>query len=152
VDEWFDHRNRVPTFESSLERGLVVDTLEVACGWDRIHDLYEGVVAALRAVEGVLAASAHSSHSYTQGTNLYFTFAARPDSMAGAEALYFRCRDAALEATLAAGGTISHHHGVGRQRAAWMRRELGSGYELLLALKRTVDPNGIMNPGALYGD
>jgi alkyldihydroxyacetonephosphate synthase len=107
------------------------------------------VVGALRAIEGVLVASAHSSHSYTQGTNLYFTFAARPAEMKGAEALYFRCWDAALEASLAVGGTISHHHGIGRLRAGWMRRELGSAYDLLVALKRTIDPNGIMNPGAL---
>ncbi|MGH7897485.1 MAG: FAD-binding oxidoreductase, partial [Candidatus Binatia bacterium] len=91
----------------------------------------------------------HSSHSYTQGTNLYFTFAARPADMREAEPLYFRCWQAAMEATLGAGGTISHHHGIGRLRAGWMRRELGSSIDLLLALKRMVDPDGIMNPGAL---
>ena len=152
VERWFEQRNHVPSFESFLERGLVVDTLEVAAGWDRIHELYDDVISALESVEGMLVASGHSSHSYTQGTNIYFTFAARPASMADAETLYFRCRDAALGATLGAGGTISHHHGVGRQRAAWMRRELGTAYELLIALKHTVDPHGIMNPGALYGD
>jgi alkyldihydroxyacetonephosphate synthase len=150
VTTWLEHRNQVPSFESFLERGILVDTIEVATGWDRIHDLYEGVVAALRAIDGVLVASAHSSHSYTQGTNLYFTFAARPADMHEAEPLYFRCWQAAMEATLAAGGTISHHHGIGRLRAGWMRQELGSAYDLLLALKRTIDPHGIMNPGALF--
>ena len=149
VARWMDHRNRVPSFESFLERGIVVDTIEVATSWGHIHDLYEGVVAALRAVDGVLVASAHSSHSYTQGTNLYFSFAARPESMRDAEALYFACWQAAMEATLAAEGTISHHHGIGRLRAGWMRRELGSAYDLLVTLKRAIDPNGIMNPGAL---
>ena len=149
VEKWLHHRNQVPSFESFLERGILVDTIELAVGWDRIHDLYEGVIGALGAIEGVIVASAHSSHSYTQGTSLYFTFAARPAEMKDAEALYFRCWDAALEASLAVGGTISHHHGIGRLRAGWMRRELGTAFDLLIALKQTIDPNGIMNPGAL---
>ncbi|MGH7855973.1 MAG: FAD-binding oxidoreductase, partial [Candidatus Binatia bacterium] len=152
VQKWLEHRNQVPSFESFLARGIVVDTIEVATGWDRIHKLYDGVLAELGKVPGLLVASGHSSHSYTQGTNIYFTFAARPERMDDAETLYFRCRDAALGATLAAGGTISHHHGVGRQRASWMRRELGSAYELLVTLKRAIDPHGIMNPGALLDD
>lgn len=149
VAHWLEHRNQVPGFESFLEKGILVDTIEVATGWDRIHELYDGVLAGLRAVEGLLVASGHSSHSYTQGTNVYFTFAARPAAMSEAEPLYFRCWQAAMEATLAARGTISHHHGIGRLRAGWLRRELGDAYELLVALKRTIDPNGIMNPGAL---
>jgi alkyldihydroxyacetonephosphate synthase len=149
VARWLEHRNKVPSFESFLERGIVVDTIEVATTWSRIHDLYERVLAGLRSIDGVLVASAHSSHSYAQGTNLYFTFAARPAAMNDAEALYFRCWQAAMEATLGAGGTISHHHGIGRLRAGWMRRELGSAYPLLVALKEAVDPHGIMNPGAL---
>jgi len=149
VQRWLEHRNQVPSFESFLERGMLVDTIELAVGWDRIHDLYERVVGSLRAIDGVLVASAHSSHSYTQGTNLYFTFAARPTDMKDAETLYFRCWDAALEASLGVGGTISHHHGIGRLRAGWMRRELGSAFDLLVQLKRAIDPNGIMNPGVL---
>jgi alkyldihydroxyacetonephosphate synthase len=152
VDRWFEHRNRVPSFESFLERGIVVDTLEVAAGWDRVHGLYDRVLEALRRIPDLLVASAHCSHSYLQGTSLYFTFALQPPSLDRAEELYFRCRDAALEATLSAGGTISHHHGIGRQRVAWLRHELGQAYELLLALKRALDPNGILNPGALLGD
>src|SRR5206468_596185 len=54
-----------------------------------------------------------------------------------------------LAATLDAGGTISHHHGIGRLRATWLERELGSAYPLLRDLKRALDPSGIMNPGAL---
>ena len=149
VSSWLVHRNQVPTFESFLEQGILVDTIEVATGWDRIHDLYDSVLAAMQAVDGLLVASGHSSHSYTQGTNIYFTFAARPQKMTDAEPLYFRCWEAAMSATLAAGGTISHHHGIGRLRAGWLRRELGSAYELLIALKRAIDPHGIMNPGAL---
>jgi alkyldihydroxyacetonephosphate synthase len=55
-----------------------------------------------------------------------------------------------MEACLAVGGTISHHHGIGRAKSAWMRKEHGdAGWNLLVALKKTLDPNQILNPGAL---
>ena len=60
--------------------------------------------------------------------------------------------NAAMEATLAAGGTISHHHGIGRVRREWLARELGSAYPLLASIRRALDPLGIMNPGALLPD
>jgi alkyldihydroxyacetonephosphate synthase len=94
-------------------------------------------------------ASGHSSHSYPQGTNIYFTFVARPDDPARAEATYLACWEQAMEATLRCHGTISHHHGIGRLRVPWMQRELGVGLDVLRAIKRTLDPNGIMNPGVL---
>jgi alkyldihydroxyacetonephosphate synthase len=103
----------------------------------------------MRAVPGTLVASGHSSHSYGTGTNIYFTFAARPDDTEGLEDLYFAIWRAAMGATLAAGGTISHHHGIGRVRRDWLPMELGSAYPLLAALRRALDPLGIMNPGAL---
>jgi alkyldihydroxyacetonephosphate synthase len=54
-----------------------------------------------------------------------------------------------MEATLRTHGTISHHHGIGRLRVPWMQRELGTGLDVLRAIKRALDPNGIMNPGVL---
>jgi alkyldihydroxyacetonephosphate synthase len=94
-----------------------------------------------------LVASGHSSHSYGTGTNIYFTFAARPDDTEGLEDLYWHLARR-HGATLAAGGTISHHHGIGRS-ARLAPMELGSAYPLLAALRRALDPLGIMNPGAL---
>jgi alkyldihydroxyacetonephosphate synthase len=152
VESWLHHRNTVPGFEVFLKQGMIVDTIEVATTWDRIDQLYTGVLAAVRAIPGLIVASGHSSHSYPTGTNIYFTFAARPERSGDMEALYFRIWDAAMEATLAAGGTISHHHGIGRVRREWLRRELGSAYPLLTALKRALDPLGIMNPGALLAE
>jgi alkyldihydroxyacetonephosphate synthase len=128
---------------------MIVDTIEVASTWDRIDDLYAGVLAGMRAVPGILVASGHSSHSYGTGTNIYFTFAARPERSEDLEALYFAIWRAAMEATLAAGGTISHHHGIGRVRREWLARELGSAYPLLGSIRRALDPLGIMNPGTL---
>jgi alkyldihydroxyacetonephosphate synthase len=54
-----------------------------------------------------------------------------------------------MEATIAAGGTIAHHHGIGRLRVPWLERELKTAYPILQAIKRALDPAGIMNPGAL---
>ncbi len=149
VESWLHHRNTVPGFETFLKQGMLVDTIEVATSWRRIGDLYDGVLAAMRAVPGLIVASGHSSHSYATGTNIYFTFAAKPESAEDLEALYFRIWDAAMAATLATDGTIAHHHGIGRVRREWLPRELGSAYPLLLTVKDALDPAGIMNPGTL---
>ncbi|HEX7406525.1 MAG TPA: FAD-binding oxidoreductase [Candidatus Binatia bacterium] len=149
VQHWLVERNQVPGFETFLERGFVLDTIEVATTWDHIHDLYREVIAALQQVEGIVIASGHSSHSYPQGTNIYFTFVARPDDPEQAEATYLACWRQAMEATLGCHGTISHHHGIGRLRMPWMERELGNGLAVLRRIKKTLDPNGIMNPGVL---
>jgi len=149
VHRWVAERNHVPGFEQFLQRGLVLDTIEVATTWDHINDLYREVIAALQQVKGTLVASGHSSHSYPQGTNIYFTFVARPDDPTQAEATYLTCWEQAMEATLRCHGTIAHHHGVGRLRTRWMGRELGAGLNVLRTVKRALDPNGIMNPGVL---
>jgi alkyldihydroxyacetonephosphate synthase len=150
VEHWLDERNKVPSFESLLERGLVVDTIEVATTWDHIDELYREVVAAMKSVPGVIVASGHTSHSYAQGSNIYFTFAAYPPEPQQAEATYLECWKQAMEATLRSHGTIAHHHGIGRIRVPWMQRELGAGLDVLRKIKRTLDPNGIMNPGVLF--
>jgi alkyldihydroxyacetonephosphate synthase len=150
VQHWLMERNHVPGFEAFLQKGFVLDTIEVATTWDHIHELYREVIRALQEVEGIVVASGHSSHSYAQGTNIYFTFVARPTDPARAEATYLACWDQTMEATLRCHGTISHHHGIGRLRVPWMAQELGvSGVDVLRRIKRALDPNGIMNPGAL---
>jgi len=143
------HRNEVPSWDLFLDREMMVDTIEIAATWDRVGALYAAAVAALQAAPGMLVASAHSSHSYVQGTDLYITFAMKPDDFAQAETGYLQAWTAVMEATLAGGGTISHHHGIGRLRVPWLERELGGAYPMLRAIKRALDPAGIMNPGAL---
>lgn len=149
VRYWMHERNNVPSLMSFIEKGFVLDTIEVAAGWDRIHDVYHEVVSAMRTVEHLVAVSGHSSHSYLQGTNIYFTFVGRPEDPADAESTYLRCWEMAMEATLRCGGSISHHHGIGRMRTRWMGAEHGEGLSVLRALKNALDPNGIMNPGVL---
>ena len=152
VQHWLAERNNVPSLRSFMERGYVLDTIEVATEWDRIDRLYSEVCAAMREVKGLFVVSGHSSHSYAQGTNIYFTFVAQPEDPADAEATYLACWERAMEATLRVGGTICHHHGVGRLRKRWMAAEHGEGLSVLRAVKRALDPNGILNPGALLPD
>ncbi len=149
VEHWLGHRNTVPSWDFFLDKELLVDTIEIAATWDRVTPLYDAVVGALQAVPGVVVASAHSSHSYAQGTNLYITFVLKPPDFGRAEESYLAAWSAVMEATLAGGGTIAHHHGIGRLRVPWLERELGSAYPVLRAIKRALDPAGIMNPGTL---
>ncbi|MBI5505453.1 MAG: FAD-binding oxidoreductase [Deltaproteobacteria bacterium] len=147
---WLDHRNNVPTFESLLEQGLVADTIEVAISWDRIGDLFETVCARGAKVQSVFAMSGHVSHCYTQGANIYFTFVGAQGDLDTAIRIYDEVWKTTIETTIELGGTIAHHHGIGRVRKPWLSREIGEGgVALLAALKRSFDPNGILNPGVL---
>jgi alkyldihydroxyacetonephosphate synthase len=149
AEHWLNERNKVPEFKSFLEHGIVVDTIEVAAPWSRIQKLYDGAIAALGRVPGIWNGSAHSSHAYRSGINLYFSFAVQPPNK-DLRAAYYACWQAVMEATLEAGGTISHHHGIGRVRRQWLERELGAtGLEVLRKVKAALDPAGIMNPGVL---
>lgn len=150
VDHWLTHRNRVPSFGEFLEKGIVLDTIEVAATWDRVMPLYRTAVASLQGVEGLLNASAHTSHSYRSGSNLYLTFLARPAQHEQMEATYSECWRRVLDATVGAGGGIAHHHGIGRVRAARLVDEIGpTGVDLLRAIKGALDPEDLLNPGAL---
>lgn len=151
VESWLHHRNDVGDFTRYIDMGIIVDTIEVAAGWSIIADLYEQVTRRLRAeVPELAVVSGHSSHSYPQGTNLYFILGAVPArDPADVERVYWSVWNRVMESTLALGGTICHHHGIGRLRAPWVPAELGSAYPLLEAIKGALDPRGLMNPGAL---
>ncbi len=149
---WLESRNVVSGLPEFMSQGLVVDTLEVAATWDQIPALYEAIIGRMFGVKGIVSASAHSSHSYTQGTNLYVTFLALGPDDATAEDLYQRIWSAAMEACLEAGGTICHHHGIGLQRVKWMPGEHGPALEVLRRVRRALDPKGLMNPGKLFED
>jgi alkyldihydroxyacetonephosphate synthase len=153
VEHWLAERNRVPTFRSFLESGVIVDTIEVAAPYSKIGDLYEDAVAWLGKVPGIWNGSAHSSHAYRSGLNLYFSFAVQPPRREDLRSSYHECWSAVMEAALSAGGTISHHHGIGRVRREWLARELGpGGIAALRAVKQALDPLHFMNPGALLPD
>ena len=136
-----------------LDHGVLVETLETAHTWASLDTLYRAVGDALRSSLRARGTPplvmCHVSHLYETGASLYFTFLAR--AQAGHELDQWRAaKDAASEAIVAAGGTITHHHAVGRDHARWLRHETGElGIEALRAVKERLDPAGIMNPGKL---
>jgi alkyldihydroxyacetonephosphate synthase len=148
VGRWLEHRNDVAALEALISRGYVVDTMEVAGRWAALPKMYAEATAALQAVGGTLVASAHLSHSYPDGACLYFTFAGKSEPE-GREAYYRAAWDAGARAVLAGGGALSHHHGVGLNRARFVREALGEALEVLAAVKQVLDPHGILNPGKL---
>jgi alkyldihydroxyacetonephosphate synthase len=92
----------------------------------------------------------HLSHPYRSGASLYFTFLIRAGDDQAAERAYLTAWQAAVRACLDAGGTITHHHGVGLLKAPFLADELGSaGAGALRAIKAALDPDGILNPGKL---
>jgi alkyldihydroxyacetonephosphate synthase len=150
---WMERRNHVPSWTELFERQLVVDTIEVSAPWSRIEAVYRDAVASLQEVESILVASAHSSHVYRTGINLYFTFVARHTDSGDMQATYLDCWRRVMEATARNGGGIAHHHGAGRLRKPYLVHDLGeSGVALLRRIKAAVDPQGLMNPGNLVPD
>jgi alkyldihydroxyacetonephosphate synthase len=153
VEHWMGNRNVVPSWDMLLSRNLIADTVEVSADWDQIGKVYDDAIASLNQVEGIRAASAHSSHVYRSGLNLYFTFAVQLESPEAMEPTYFDCWRRIMEATVRHGGSLAHHHGIGRVRRDMLADELGAGgLGLLRKIKQALDPNGIMNPGVLIPD
>ncbi|HWC32755.1 MAG TPA: FAD-binding oxidoreductase [Actinomycetota bacterium] len=152
---WWEHRfdavrlyRRVMGEERLLGHGVVVDTMEVAGLWSRLGRLYAEVSGALsRHAEAV---GCHLSHPYRSGASLYFTFLLRAPDDARAEEPYRACWTDAAAACHAAGGTVTHHHGVGILKAPFLEEELGTpGIGLLRRVKDALDPRGVLNPGKL---
>ena len=133
-----------------LGLGVFVETLETAHTWSRLHELYAAVGDALRGALGSASiVMCHVSHAYEDGASLYYTFLTR--ARRGEEIEQWRrAKAAACEAIVAAEGTITHHHAVGRDHAPYMAAEVGElGLDALRAVKERLDPDGIMNPGKL---
>ena len=155
VGRWLEHRNDVSALPALTTHGIVLDTIEIAARWRALPVIYADAVAALRADDRMVAASAHQSHAYTDGACLYFTWAARlaeGEDVGGeaAEAIYRRAWDEVMAVTLRHGGTLSHHHGIGLNRGRYLAGELGPGaVGVLRSLKVALDPAGILNPGKL---
>ena len=155
VDIWFTHRNdAADEYEQYGSQGIMVDTIEVSGNWSQIADIYNKTVERVYyEVPEVLFFSGHSSHSYMNGTNIYFQLGAfPPPDIAEAKRVYDQVWDITMESTLEHGGAIAHHHGIGKQRVKYLPGELGKGIDILRAVKDGLDPQGIMNPGALLAE
>jgi len=151
---WEHGRFQGPYLRDTLMgMGAMVETLETSHTWSRLHELHTAVGGAIRdslAGQGTPGlVFCHLSHAYADGASLYFTFISR--ARRGAEVEQWReVKRAASRAIVAHGGTITHHHAVGRDHAPYMPAEVGStGMDVLQAIKDQLDPAGIMNPGKL---
>jgi alkyldihydroxyacetonephosphate synthase len=158
VARWLHERNDTSALGPLWKANIVVDTIEVAGRWSVLAELSAEVVAALRGIEGTIAASVHQSHAYRDGACLYFTFAGRrpgrgngddPAELAWQEAYYRRAWDTATASVLAHGAAVSHHHGIGLNRGRFLAEALGPSFGVLQSLKDALDPRGILNPGKL---
>ena len=148
VGHWLEHRNDVSALPALVARGIVLDTIEIAARWSALPRIYADAIDALHAIDGMLAASAHQSHAYTDGACLYFTWAVRPAAPDAVESSYEAAWDAVTDVTLAHGGALSHHHGVGLNRSRFVGSALGpEAHRVLASIKATLDPAGILNPG-----
>lgn len=152
-ERWAHGRYSAPYLRDALlDVGAFAETLETAAFWSRVPELYDAVRTAL--TDTLTGAGTpplvmcHISHVYENGASLYFTVV----SAQGADpvAHWAPAKHAANDAVLAAGGTITHHHGVGTDHRDWYVREAGPlGVEALRAVKRRLDPDGLLNPGVL---
>lgn len=151
---WREKRFHAPYLRDwLLDHGVAVDTMETAFAWGRVESAHAEVSRALRhallAHAGAGLVMAHLSHSYPDGACLYFTVLYPFDPETDV-AQWAAIKSDATEAIRAAGGTLSHHHGVGRDHRPWLAAEKGAlSLEALRAAKRAVDPRSIMNPGIL---
>ena len=142
-EHWYRHRHGVSYKLAPLfTKGAFADTMEVACTWARLPALDAAVRAALTPDCFVMA---HYSHAYREGCSIYFTFVGK-----GEMDRYDRVWARALAAASAAGGTVAHHHGVGPHKMHAAARELAGAAPMFEALRRELDPVGILNPGRIF--
>ena len=154
VGAWRDSFLRAPYHRNAtMGLGLVAETVETAITWERWPDLDASVRAALqdalRRVCGSGRVTCRFTHVYPDGPAPYFTFEGLGRKGAELE-MYDEIKRAASDSVIAAGGTITHHHAVGRVHRPWYDRQRPDLFaQALRAVKQVVDPRGVLNPGVL---
>ena len=154
AERWYAERFETPYVRDSLmDHGILIDTVETAASWSRLLDVYrkggKALQEALWENGGAGLVLCHVSHVYPDGASLYFTFFGK--AIEGREVAQWEAvKDAVTHAFIDAGGALSHHHGIGADHAPYLGKVVGEdGLLVLRALKRELDPEGIMNPGKL---
>ncbi|MFU8768159.1 MAG: FAD-binding oxidoreductase [Desulfotignum sp.] len=162
IENWFNHLNWGPE-KVARERELIRQTLntgfttEVSGNWDCIYDIYRNALDRIQNdfphAADLTLLGGHSSHSYQTGTNLYFVYdynikGCSPEKEL--ETYHLPLNALIVEETLKSGGSMVHHHGIGKYRTPWTKQEHGTAYYILTALKQVFDPNGIMNKGTIF--
>jgi alkyldihydroxyacetonephosphate synthase len=162
IQDWFNHLNwsqkdiddeMAGMKENDAHSGF---TTEISADWETIPKIYNRVMQRIREeyprAHDLTMLGGHSSHSYINGTNMYFVYnyrihCAPEDEM---RVYHHPLQRIIVEETLRLGGSMCHHHGIGKYRNEWTREEHGSAYYMLEKLKQGFDPNGIMNFGTIF--
>jgi alkyldihydroxyacetonephosphate synthase len=141
---------RAPYLRDALARlGLVVETFETACTWSAFPALHAAVTAAITGAGGIVAC--RFTHVYPDGPAPYFTVYA-PGRRGAEVEIWDEIKARASDAVIGHGGTITHHHAVGRDHRPWYDRERPEPFAVALrAAKAALDPRGMLNPGVLVG-
>jgi alkyldihydroxyacetonephosphate synthase len=158
IQAWFDNLNWDPA-KVQEERDEIMathnigNTTEISANWSIIYDIYKTVCERIRnEIPDITLMGGHSSHSYLTGTNLYFVHYYNLVDIRPEEEIikyHHPIKKIVVEETIKAGGSMCHHHGVGKHRTPWIKDEYGSSYYILETLKKAYDPNGIMNAGTI---
>ena len=145
---WMDNRFNFSGVETRLAKpGGVAETIEVAGFWSDIREIYQALKEDLSPLaEHVLG---HFSHAYPQGVSLYMILLGEVSDANASEARLRKIWETAMQTSVDHGAVISHHHGIGLARQAYLRQELGSSFMILEQIKNALDPEGILNPGKL---
>lgn len=136
----------------TIETNNAVSTTEVSANWSCILQIYERCMDRIpKEVPDITYLCAHSSHSYINGTNLYFVYRHNIECKPEEDITKYHLpiKKIIVEETISAGGSMCHHHGVGKHRVHWIKEEYTSSYPILQNLKKSYDPNGIMNMGTI---
>ncbi|HLD45437.1 MAG TPA: FAD-linked oxidase C-terminal domain-containing protein, partial [bacterium] len=147
--KWKKDRFELPYLRDNLmDHGFFIDTLETAAPWSKLLGIYESMkLAFFEQKSHQLLMACHLSHAYKDGASLYFTFMGvqkRGHEIAQWEEI----KNLATNVIMSQGGTLSHHHGVGYDHKKWMvQEETPVGIEVLKAIKKELDPEGLLNPG-----
>ena len=161
IEAWFTDLNWGPDriraeYDDMVRRPHLGYTTEVSCSWSQAAGLYDAVTTRLERefprFADITMLGAHSSHSYQTGTNLYFVYDydVQCDPREELAEYHVPINAIVVEEALRAGGSMVHHHGIGKYRTPWVRQEHGSAYVLLEGLKQAFDPNGVMNAGTIF--
>lgn len=162
IQDWFEHLNwSQKDIDDELEGMIENDahagyTTEISADWETIPKIYNDVIAKIKAefprAHELTMLGGHSSHSYINGTNMYFVYnyeihCAPEDEM---RIYHHPIQKIIVEETLRHGGSMCHHHGIGKFRNEWTKQEHGTAYYMLEKLKGAFDPKGIMNFGTIF--
>ena len=161
IQQWFENLNwgqdKIDAEKAAmLEHAHLGYTTEVSVNWSQVSDLFNAVMSRIRRefprAGDLTMLGAHSSHSYQTGTNLYFVYDYTINCGPREEIeVYHKPLNAIIvEEALRLGGSMVHHHGIGKYRTPWVREEHGSAYYLLSTLKSAFDPQGVMNAGTVF--